>query len=104
MNCKRIPSVARAVFGSALACIILLCSFAAFSPSLHEVMHADAKAPDHFCHLALWGKGDLLAAAPPPALPPVFLQEILLPASEARSFFSIFDFLSSPTRGPPVLS
>ncbi|MDB6035742.1 MAG: hypothetical protein JWM16_6080 [Verrucomicrobiales bacterium] len=104
MNCKRIPCFARAVFGGALACMILLCSFAAFSPSLHEVMHADAKAADHFCHLALWGKGDLLAAAPPPALPPLLLHEILLPPSEAQSFFSIFDSLSFPTRGPPVLS
>jgi hypothetical protein len=104
MNCKRRPSLARAVFGGALACIILLCSFAAFSPSLHEVMHADAKAADHFCHLALWGKGVLLAAAPPPAFLPVVVQEILLPSPEARSFFSNFDFFDASPRGPPVLS
>jgi hypothetical protein len=104
MNCKRVPCFSQAVFGGLLACIILLCSFAAFSPSLHEVMHSDAKAADHFCHLALWGKGDLLVDSPPPAQPLAVFHETVLPSLDAKSFFSIFDSLSSPTRGPPVLS
>src|SRR4051812_47164831 len=104
MNCKRVPCFPRAVFGGLLACIILLCSFAAFSPTLHEVMHTDAKAADHFCHLALWGKGDLLAASTPPAQPLAILQETVLPPLSPKTFFSIFDSLSFPTRGPPVLS
>ncbi len=104
MNCKRVPPVAWAVFGSALACIILLCSFASFSPALHELMHADAKAADHFCHLALWGKGDLLAAAAPDAQAPTILHEVLLPPLEPTMRVSTFDVLGFSSRGPPAQS
>jgi hypothetical protein len=103
MKSKPVLRLACAISGVVLACLVLLCSFASFSPSLHEIVHADAKSADHFCHLALWGKGDLLASTPPDVrahLP----SEVLLPPLEPQSFFSLPDLLSFPTRGPPALS
>ena len=102
MKSKPVPQLARAVFGGVLACLFLFCSFAAFSPALHEVLHADAKAADHFCQLAIWGK-DLFTPASPASAPIVFT-EVLLPPSEAQSFLGLPDLRSFPTRGPPVLS
>jgi hypothetical protein len=103
MRSKPVAGLARAALGGMLACALLLCSFASFSPVLHKALHPDAQSADHICQLGLWGKNQFLATTSV-SPQPLVVEAFSLPPLPTQILSCLFDSLASPTRGPPRLS
>ena len=73
----------------------------ATSPSLHELIHKDARDPGHECAAVLLLHGQVDSPtpdSPPPAQPVAADQFVIIPSS----FVSFNVFVLPPGRAPPV--
>ena len=87
--------------GVLLIFLVLLLNLLAASPSLHELIHADAGKTDHHCAVTLFAHGQVDSSAvdvavPVPAAPVEFLPPTLV------SIPSALVATLPPGRGPPV--
>jgi hypothetical protein len=90
------------VIASLMTALVLLLNGMAASPSLHELIHADAGKPDHECAVTLFAHGqvDSASVAVPIIASLVLIQTV--PSLEISVFHPIADRLRAG-RAPPVL-
>lgn len=91
----------RMPLGVLLIFLVLLLNLLAASPSLHELIHADAGRADHHCAVMLFAHGQVDSSAVDVAVPvPVAPVEFLPPT--LVSIPSALVATLPPGRGPPV--
>jgi hypothetical protein len=90
------------VIASLMTALVLLLNGMAASPSLHELIHADAGKPDHECAVTLFAHGqvDSASVAVPVAASLVLIQTV--PPVAISVVHTVIDRLRAG-RSPPVL-
>jgi hypothetical protein len=107
MNISRAVALLRAcrkpLVAAALAWMLLFSVLASASPSLHHWVHADDRAPSHYCLVTTLdhGHNDVTSVRVAIPLPVSQTPVVALPC---ESFFISHDKTLFPERGPPALS
>ena len=99
---RQFKPAGRAVIASVLTGLVLLLNAMAASPSLHELIHADAGKADHECAVTLFAHGQVDSASV--AVPMVALLTLIqtVPTVAISVFHPVIDRLRAG-RAPPVL-
>ena len=100
---RQFKPAGQAVIASVLTGLVLLLNGMAASPSLHELIHADAGKADHECAVTLFAHGqmDSVSVAVPVVAPLALVQSV--PSVEISIFHPAIGQLPDG-RAPPVLS